>query len=631
MPNLKEAKCFMVAPTFDRYFADIHPQSVLYVAPFALKEFYISEGHYGFYEVRSFDDEDATVLNVVRDFNLETTKGLADNALVYVRNNVKFTVSSPANFGNIDFASQNSNNNGYSSMIIKSSVTCGDIDFHGMDITVAEGASLSASSINFNGHDLSLQEGTIGKISFKGNDLTLNKSLALNELKFDLKSRSYNWCDDYGDYHSGYTHPSVIAQENSTTKAIEHTIYPERERWAFIYAPYTETIEPVEPSTLWVVREYNGANRAANGGSNGSNWDNVTTTNADGTLQLTGGKGYILHYTDGDQSQGNYTDGIFKLKAGVDNSFLTASDQTINLTAHTSTDLHNQGWNLIGNPYPTYFMVNSNTVEFSQPITTWNGSNYEAYSLDDDNYLLSPFEAFFVQRVSDETFKFLHDGCGHYVDFSTTRQNAPRANATDRRLFNFYLDGAEKSDRTRIVLNENAMQGYDATCDASKFMSLDETAPQLFSHEGDVRMAINERPASEDTALLGAVIPADGQYTLSVERCDGTPVIVTDLTTGKTVDITDEPYAFNAKAGTYDKRFFVTFGAPSWVDPINGDRLMSIDGNELTMDASRGAAAVYTLDGRCVAAAASGTLNATLPQGIYVVKSGSETRKIAVK
>lgn len=85
-------------------------------------------------------------------------------------------------------------------------------------------------------------------------------------------------------------------------------------------------------------------------------------------------------------------------------------------------------------------------MDFGAPITTWNMSNstYEAYSLVDDNYILWPGEAFFVQRPVDQAeITFLAEGRQHnrnVRDIEKTRAKMQTGNAA-RQVYNLTLTG----------------------------------------------------------------------------------------------------------------------------------------------------------------------------------------------
>ena len=82
------------------------------------------------------------------------------------------------------------------------------------------------------------------------------------------------------------------------------------------------------------------------------------------------------------------------------------------------------------------------------------------------------------------------------------------------------------------MLNDEASAGYDLSCDASKFMSMDVTVPQLYTIGADgTTYAINERPLSDGRVRLGLYLPQDGAYTLSLKHTHSAPTVAANRTT----------------------------------------------------------------------------------------------------
>ena len=139
-------------------------------------------------------------------------------------------------------------------------------------------------------------------------------------------------------------------------------------------------------------------------------------------------------------------------------------------------------------------------MDFTAPITVWNGNTYKAYSIADDDFVLRPMQGFFVQKP-DAVDNIVLQPSGRQIEPTVNRPSqvvSSRRNSSERERFIFNIEIASDtlSDATRIVLNEQASADYELECDASKFMSINEDVPQIYSidNEGN-RLAINERPA----------------------------------------------------------------------------------------------------------------------------------------
>ena len=395
----------------------------------------------------------------------------------------------------------------------------------------------------------------------------------------------YDW-DYYGDYREyriySYRTPltgSMITNQAADADNVEIRLVPKGNQWTFFSLPYdvnmaditTEAVGDMERSEIqWVIRYYSGDNRAS---GQGDTWLNVP---ADGVLQAH--KGYILYWTDGswyNPSEENYV--YFRLPAAnaTRQNIFASDDVNVPLTEYVAEYPQNSSWNLVGNPYPSFFDIAE--MDFDAPITTWNGSSYVAYSLLDDDYNLRPAEAFFVQApegvssiafhkegrnntVSEELTEEEYNNRGHgYNDYyAPARREA--MTTVGRRIYNFTLANDQYSDRARLVLNEQASLSYERTCDAAKMMSSNSAVPQLFINENGIRYAIDERPEGNGTYTLGAYFGQDGTYTLhlSAAQMDGTEVLLTDTQTGMTTNLSANDYTFTATAGTNSTRFLIS-------------------------------------------------------------------------
>lgn len=471
--------------------------------------------------------------------------------------------------------------------------------------------------------------------------LTISNNESLAE-KFDLNITS-NLQNDYtGDLYVGnFTQsgryvpsewssetsdgPTFITKGNITADNIAVTQSLRNNNWSFISLPYdvdlSSVITPKE--ALWVVREYSSETRANRVDNTTSSWVNLSGT-------MTGRKGYILHF-----SSNNGDDFTFPAIAGGNgNNLLTKDNVSIDLEYWASVYAHNESWNLIGNPYDAYF--DTRLITFDNPITVWNYSErtYEAFSLVDDDYVLSPFEAFFVQAPRDHSSILFHyGGCSHTKEIAS-QNRAPRrvASNPDRAIINVRISGNGTSDRTRLVINEEASTAYELSCDAAKFLSLDEEVAQIYMLQDDQRLAINERPLGNAEFALGTRFGIDGAYSISVDtRNADYSVILRDNLTGTETDLTEaEEYTFAAGAGSDDSRFTLRLkaGASAVESIAEKGAFVSVEGNTLNAVA-KGEINVFSIDGKVVASA-NDNLTTNLPAGIYVVKSATKAVKVVV-
>lgn len=427
----------------------------------------------------------------------------------------------------------------------------------------------------------------------------------------------------YNDNYRYLRPTSLIVKGEMRAENVTINLWNATNRWQFVSFPFdvkVSDIVPVDSTTSWVIRGHSGAERAA--GNTAAVWQNLS---ADDVLQA--GKGYIMQCFKPNDKNGNYDAAQFTVRPLTTTvnrqQIFNADNRTVALEEHLAEFEHNRSWNLIGNPYPSYF--DTRFLDFGAPFMVWNSNNqnYEAYSPVDDSYILAPAEAFFVQRpVDQESITFLKDGrqTDRYARTLVEEEpaSAPQRiraaydsnthTAAQRTVFNITLakDG-QQADRTRVVINEAATMQYDLSRDAAKFTGTEPAVSQIFTINGATRYAINERPLNNGQALLGLHFGTDGTYTIGLSNQPDGQVTLEDRLTGTKLQLNGTAgYSFTAKAGDSTDRFVLHFDAVA--TGINAATANEADRNDDT----------YTLDGRKVN-------NPTAP-GLYI-KGGKKVIK----
>lgn len=485
-----------------------------------------------------------------------------------------------------------------------------------------------------------------GNTDYQHGNLTISgrSKLAVNNFSMVLSPYAkYSYERNYYyNENNRYLRPtSLIVKGEMRAENVTINLWNATERWQFVSFPFdvkVSDIVPADSTTSWVIRGHSGAERAA--GNAAAVWQNLS---ADDVLQA--GKGYIMQcYKPSNNSRSMNKGSFVPFKMDFnDNSssevalftvrpltttvnrqqIFNADNRTVALEEHLAEFEHNRSWNLIGNPYPSYF--DTRFLDFGAPFMVWNSNNqnYEAYSPVDDSYILAPAEAFFVQRpVDQESITFLKDGrqTDRYARTLVEEEpaSAPQRiraafdsnahTAAQRTVFNITLakDG-QQADRTRVVINEAATMQYDLSRDAAKFTGTEPAVSQIFTINGATRYAINERPLNNGQALLGLHFGTDGTYTIGLSNQPDGQVTLEDRLTGTKLQLNGTAgYSFTAKAGDSTDRFVLHFDAVA--TGINAATANEADRNDDT----------YTLDGRKVN-------NPTAP-GLYI-KGGKKVIK----
>ena len=401
----------------------------------------------------------------------------------------------------------------------------------------------------------------------QGDDETPNQSLGDVNLEND------------GNGNSG----SIMGDNNLWMDNLNIKINVKGGRWYFFAFPFDIKMDRIslENGSAHVWRYYDGEERA-NGKTTG--WKNVNGN------KLNAAQGYIF------QSSG---DDVLVLNIG--GLRVKKEDKYNELVAHMSENLKDASWNFMGNPYMSYYDLND--MDYSAPVTVWDGTKYVAIRPGDDDYHFTPFEAFFVQKPEgEESVGF--DGDQQMTQTQSKekkeKQKAARkmlvkqmtGSDNPRKLINLTLNSGEDNDGTRIVFNNAQSMAYETMCDAAKFES--QGVIQLFTlGTGNERYAINERPVDNGIVSVGYTVPTAGEYTISASHMD-TPVFVKDMKTGALHDLREGGYTFSTEAGTFAQRIQIwTEGTATGIGRVNAEQ-------------AEGAEKVYDMSGRATNKEAKG-------------------------
>lgn len=416
--------------------------------------------------------------------------------------------------------------------------------------------------------------------------------------------------------------PDMTAENLSTKFSVS------ADTWYFFTPIHDIDLTKVSHSAnaSYVFRYYDSASRGTNG--TGSSWKNVDTG------KLVAGQGYIFRCNAA---------GVITLpaEAAVHEQFFNTEDLTTPLYAYESTASANRNWNYVGNPFPAYFDVYY--MDFTAPITVWTGSTYKAYSIVDDNYVLRPMQSFFVQKP-DEIDKIIFHKEGRQFTSTVSRASysSPRAMATEdgnRFLFDIQISNEEDMiDETRVVINDKALCAYEIEKDASKFMTMENGVPQLFTLDADGNTyAINERPVEDGNVALGYRAAQSGFYTISIVKAAGS-VLLYDKKMNKTVDLTTQDYTFYSEATETvdDTRFTLIFGnfIPTGISNADQTRTsVTASSGCIEINGAEGQSVmVLSTDGRCVynGTLKKDALRVDVANGAYIVKVADTAVKTVV-
>ena len=416
---------------------------------------------------------------------------------------------------------------------------------------------------------------------------------------------------------------AVLAGCNLHLDSLIQNITIQGKKWYFFGFPFDVKIEDIRTGAKYVIYEYDGQMRAER---DTTGWKRLPKDQK----YLHPGHGYIFQ---------------FNFAASGEISIVVPSPrfcdmlEKIILKFFPSDKANNKSWNYASNPFLGYYDIND--LNITTPITIWDVAqgNYRTVRPGDDDYYFSPYEGFFLQNVEERDFELTFDRSKAMTKKQMDEQRDTRRHAmartqqrhSGRAIINLTLASESASDDTRIVINEGAGMGYELGLDAAKFLSTENSVPQIFSYDdSNVQYAINERPMQTGVVELGVRIPASGMYTIDATRMD-TMMYLLDRKMNIMHDFSTGAYMFSAGAGMQNNRFALVrqYNAPTDAEETIENTQVDVTAEGLYIHGTADIQ-VYNMAGVCVA---DGTYSGAvaLPAGVYMVVANGNTMKCVVR
>jgi len=345
----------------------------------------------------------------------------------------------------------------------------------------------------------------------------------------------------------------------------------------------------------------------------------------------------------------------------------TTNSGDVAITVSRTESGSNRGFNLIGNPYPSYlkwtgangflaeatndsistsFWYRTKNSSEAYVFTTYNGSSHLVVGGSSVNSVLNeyipPMQAFWI-RVDPNALITTHNVVLNFKNnmrFHGVGDNnkfkAPKAD--DRQLVRLQLANGSQSDEALIYFDAAAANTFD-NYDSPKMMNNSSTLPDLFTTVGTERLAINGLNGFADNMELplGFTLKAvTTGLTLKVSElsnfASGTKVYLLDKEQhSQTELLPTTEYTFNTTASTTnnENRFSLLFRAPGSTTRIEKDEKLNAQvfvnaNNQITINAPEKAVySIYNAMGQLISNGLT-TSNRTivshkLSNGIYVV------------
>ena len=328
-------------------------------------------------------------------------------------------------------------------------------------------------------------------------------------------------------------------------------------------------------------------------------WDNVTSETNSGKLVT--GKGYIQIATS--------TPSVTGTTGTIDFNGTTNSGNVALQLTRTESGA-SRGFNLVGNPYPSYLdwakvaAANTNILPTTWLRTKNTGGSYTFATINVMSYLdnaentpiitsnsanttitsyIPPLQAYWVRLNANpaSTTYTVTNAMRDHGDNSGNTFKAPAKKTSLQPLLRLQVSNGTNSDEAVIYFNSHASNEFDAY-DSPKMTNSSVSIPEIYTLAGTEQLVINGlNNIQYDTELpIGFTTGQSNTFSLKASQFSnfeaGTQIILKDYLDVNNPVITDlsdgSSYLFSSSiTSNNSSRFTLTFRAPSVATGINGN------------------------------------------------------------
>jgi hypothetical protein len=382
------------------------------------------------------------------------------------------------------------------------------------------------------------------------------------------------------------------------------------------------------------------------------NWDEASQayfTIADGSTLLKPMEGYVT-------------------RAGA-NAIVTFSGSCFNsgicrniVLTRTGTTHINRGYNLIGNPYPSFLNWDGATKSNILPTIwyrTFNGSQmvFDTYNgiVGTNNsgngpisQYIPPMQAFWVLVDRDGntgSIEFNNSIRSHQSNNllrSMTQSNIP--------LLRLEVTNGTNRDETIILFSASASDSIDNQ-DSPKMANNIDSVPEIFTYAGSQQVAINSlnNYSSGKTLALGFKTGLSGSFAIKASEIEnfvqGTSIILTDKLLNRQQDLAESPtYSFSSETTNSSDRFAIVINQipTTQINPVSSPAFIAFDNGDGTIrvdlknpENKNTVLSLYTISGQRLltrkAEGATITIGSNLQKGFYMLEIDRDGYRIVKK
>ena len=295
---------------------------------------------------------------------------------------------------------------------------------------------------------------------------------------------------------------------------------------------------------------------------------------------LTVGKGYIV--TNPASPNTPSTDGIITFSGTLNSGNYSTTIQNPLTLSNTGVK---DGFNLVGNPYPSYLDWNQVTKTNLNP-TMWyrtnEGGTYKFYTYNGTSAgygggqigvpanvsnLIPPIQAFWV-RVEGGAGSMAFNNNMRSHSQGTNPLKAPSTTKSVQQLLRLQVSNGLNTDEAVIYFNPNASNGYDAF-DSPKMVNNHVEIPEIYtmannSSEQLVINGMNSLPTDTEIPLGFITKTAGSSFSIKANEISNLDsnrrVILKDIQNPNPIDLTDgSVYSFSSDITSGTGRFSIIF------------------------------------------------------------------------